>query len=72
MTIMDRFIDYWSTDLAYEDYKYDLSIFEQIIYGVCGVALFIPMSIGLIITAPLWGVPYMLYKAGKLKRCEHE
>lgn len=72
MTIIDRFMDYWSTDLAYEDYKYDLSMFEQIIYGVCGVSLFIPMGIGLITTVPLWGIPYMLYKAVKLKRREHE
>lgn len=72
MSLKDRFIDYWSTDLAYEDYKYDLSIFEQIIYGIFGVSLFIPMGIGLIITVPLWGIPYMIYKTGRLKRCEHE
>ena len=69
MTIKDRFLDYWNTDLEYEDYKYDLSIFEQIIYGFSGVLAAIIAVLSVVATAPLWGIPYVIYKFIKLMKC---
>lgn len=69
MTIKDRFLDYWNTDLAYDDYEYDLSIFEQIIYGFAGTLAGIIFVLGVVCTAPLWGIPYVIYKFIKLMIC---
>lgn len=63
MTIKDRFLDYWNTDIRYQDYKYDLSIFEMMIYAVFGVI----GVIGLVVSIPFWCTPYLIYKAIKIK-----
>ena len=67
MSLKDRFLDYWSTDWAYEDYKYDLSIFEMMIYGAVGTIAGIIVVGVVVITAPLWAIPYLVYKHSKLK-----
>lgn len=72
MTIKDRFLDYWNTDLAYDDYKYDISIFEQLIYGIGGMAAYIIAAAGVIVTVPLWGIPYLIYKSRKIKERRDE
>ena len=69
MTIKDRFLDYWNTDTIYEDYKYDLSVFEQMIYGITGVFVGVIGLLGVLITLPLWGVPYAVYKVIKVREC---
>lgn len=69
MTIKDRFLDYWNTDLAYEDYEYDLSIFEQMVYGLTGTLVGIIGVLGALVTAPLWGIPYTVYNAIKTREC---
>lgn len=69
MTIKDRFLDYWNTDLAYGDYEYDLSIFEQMIYGIAGTLVGVISVLGALVTLPLWGIPYAVYKAIKVRGC---
>lgn len=69
MKIKDRFLDYWNSDLRFEDYKYDLSIFEQMIYGIAGTLAGVIGVFGALITLPLWGVPYAVYKAIKAREC---
>ena len=69
MTIKDRFLDYWNTDLEYTDYKYDLSIFEQIVYGFAGTLAAIIGVLIVVSTATLWGIPYVIYKFIKLIKC---
>lgn len=69
MTIKDRFLDYWNTDLAYGDYKYDLSIFEQIVYGTFGTLAALIFVLVAVSTATLWGIPYVIYKFIKLMKC---
>lgn len=69
MAIKDRFLDYWNTDLAYEDYKYDLSIFEQIVYGTFGTLVAFIFVLVVVSTATLWGIPYVIYKFIKLMKC---
>ena len=68
MTLKDRFLDYWHTDLAYEDYQYDLSIFEQLVYGLFGTIGLIIALLGLIVSCPLWAIPYIIYKSIKLRK----
>lgn len=53
MTILDRFMDYWHTDLAYEDYEYDLTIFEQMAYGLIGAIGFVIALLVLIVSCPI-------------------
>ena len=66
MTLKDRFWDYWTTT-EYEEYKYDLSIFECMIYCCVGsIAAVIAIS-GTIFTLPLWCVPYLIYKSHRIK-----
>lgn len=66
MTLKDRFWDYWTTT-EYEEYKYDLSIFECMIYCCVGsIALVIAIS-GTILTLPLWCIPYLAYKSHRIK-----
>lgn len=66
MTLKDRFIDYWTTD-SYQDYTYDLSIFEMLIYGVVGSIAAIIAVAGIVLTLPVWSVPYLVYKSHKIK-----
>lgn len=68
MKIKERFLDYWNTDLEYEDYKYDLSIFEQMAYGIIGSLFTIICVLCTVVTLPLWVVPYIVYKRIKLNR----
>lgn len=66
MTLKDRFLDYWTTGER-EYYTYDLSIFERLIYGTVGsIAITIVIS-GIILTLPIWSVPYMVYKSYRIK-----
>lgn len=62
MTIKERFLDYWHTDLAYEDYKYNLSIFEQILYGFIGTIGGFVVIVGIVTTFLIWAIPYVIYK----------
>lgn len=71
MTIKDRFIDYWTTS-EYENYKYDLSIFEMLIYGCVGSMAAVMSILGIILTLPIWCAPYMLYKMHQIKEVKHE
>lgn len=70
MSLKDRFIDYWTTDFAYEDYKYDITILEQLVYGFVGTVGCIVAVLGLLFTFPSWILPYMIYKAHKCKKDE--
>lgn len=67
MTLKDRFLDYWTTT-EYESYKYDLSIFECLIYGCIGSTIAVVAILGTILTLPLWCVPYLIYKSYKIKK----
>ena len=69
MTIKDRFLDYWCAKAYYGDYEYDLSIFERIVYGFAGVLFAFILVLGVVITVPLWGIPYVIYKFIKLMKC---
>ena len=62
MSIKDRFFDYWETDRRYEDYKYDLTIFEEMTYGIVGSIGIIIFFIVLVLGFPIWCLPYMIYK----------
>ena len=62
MSIKDRFLDYWNTDLEYEDYKYDLSIFEQMVYGISGALVGIACVLIIVLTIPLWAIPFLVCK----------
>ena len=62
MNIKERFLDYWNTDLVYDDYKYDITIFEQIIYVFIGAIGGIVAFIVILSTFPLWCLPYLFYK----------
>lgn len=68
MNLKERFLDYWHTDIAYSDYTYDLSIFEQIIYGLFGVVFGIIAMVVIIGFLPIWIVPYLIYKNMSIKR----
>lgn len=68
MSIKDRFLDYWHTDLAYEDYEYELTIFEQMAYGLIGSIGFIIALLVLIVSCPIWAIPYIIYKAIKIRK----
>ena len=68
MTILDGFMDYWHTDLAYEDYEYDLTIFEQMAYGLIGAIGFVIALLVLIVSCPIWAIPYIIYKAIKIRK----
>ena len=72
MNLKDRFIDYWRTDLAYGDYTYNISIFEQIVYGFVGTVGGVIGGVSLFLTAPIWGIPYIIYKNVKIKNEENE
>lgn len=66
MTIKDRFLDYWTTS-EYDEYEYDLSIFEMMIYGCIGAVVLVIAILGTILTLPLWCIPYLVYKHYKIK-----
>ena len=66
MTLKDRFLDYWTTS-EYEDYKYDLSIFECMIYCCVGSVAAVVAILGAILTFPLWCIPYLIYKSHRIK-----
>ena len=70
MTIKDRFLDYWTHES--DEYAYDLSIFEMILYGMVGCVGFAVLIVGIIYSIPIWGIPYILYKAHKIKGTEHD
>ena len=73
MNILDRFLDFWETPNHYS-YEYDLSIFEQILYGVIGgiiILIFVALGIVFIALTPVWGIPYMIYKNYKIKKDNH-
>ena len=72
MNLKDRFMDYWTTDIRHQDYTYDLSIFEMMIYGAFGAIISIVGFIGTIVTLPLWCVPYLIYKSYKLRSGSNE
>lgn len=72
MNLKDRFMDYWTTDIRYQDYTYDLSIFEMMIYGTFGSIISIVGFIGTIVLLPLWCVPYLIYKSYKLRSGSNE
>ena len=64
MSIIDRFKDYWSTTYEYgDDYKYDLSLAEQAIYGFVGSIGGLVLIVGGIATLPFWCIPYIVYKS---------
>lgn len=65
INLKDRFLDYWQTDYAYDDYTYNLSIFEQISYGVIGSIGGLILIVSIIASVPIWIVPYLIYKALK-------
>ena len=67
MTLKDRFLDYWTTD-PYQDYTYDLSIFEMLIYGVSGAIVAVVAILGTVLTLPIWCVPYLVYKSYVIRR----
>lgn len=67
MTLKDRFLDYWTTS-EYEDYTYALSIFEMLIYGVVGATVAVVAILGIILTLPIWCIPYLVYKSYVIKR----
>jgi hypothetical protein len=66
MTLKDRFWDYWTTT-EYEEYKYDLSIFECMIYCCVGSIALVIEILSVILTLPLWSIPYLVYKSHRLK-----
>ena len=68
MSIKDRFLDYWNTDLAYEDYKYDLTIFEMMVYGIGGALVGAVAFVIVLFTVPLWAIPYLVYKGFKTRK----
>lgn len=67
MNLKDRFLDYWTTDV-YQDYTYDLSIFEMLIYGVSGAIFAIVAILGTVLTLPIWCIPYLVYKSYVIRR----
>lgn len=71
ITLKDRFFDYWTTS-EYEDYTYDLSIFEMLIYGVVGATVAVVAILGTILTLPIWCVPYMAYKSHMIRSESNE
>jgi len=67
MSIKDRFFDYWTTG-SLSSYKYNLSIFEQMVYGIFGVLGGIIVAIVVVVTFPIWCIPYIIYKSLQIKR----
>lgn len=61
MRLVDRFMDFWTTS-EYEDYKYDLSIFEMLCYIPIGAVLIAVSAVAVVGTLPIWIIPYLVYK----------
>lgn len=69
MTIKDRFLDFWDGwDKGY--YKYDLTIFEMMIYSVFGSIVGLVIGVTVIATLPIWCAPYIVYKSKIIKKGE--
>lgn len=70
MKFIDRFIDFWGT-LDHKETRYNLCLFEQIVYGVLGMligVLFMFVSIVLVTSSPIWIVPYIIYIRYKINK----
>ena len=67
MTIWERFTDFYGGMADRVDYE-PITIFERLIYGIFGSIAFIIAAVVLVVTIPLWAVPYLIYKSNKLKR----
>jgi hypothetical protein len=67
MKLKDRFIDFWTTT-EYEDYKYDLSVFEMLCYTTIGTVLIVAEIAVVIGTMPIWIIPYLVYKAIAIRK----
>lgn len=62
MRLTDRFLDFWYNS-GYEEYKYDLSIFEMLCYTIIGSIVVVAEIAVVIGTMPIWIIPYLVYKA---------
>lgn len=67
MLLVDRFMDYWTTS-EYEEYKYDLSIFEILCYILIGAVLIAFSAAVVVGTIPIWIIPYLIYKAIAIRK----
>lgn len=68
MTLKDRFMDYCNNDGVFSDYEYDLSIFEQMTYGVILTVALVVGVLALVVLFPIWVVPYFIYRAIKIRK----